>query len=181
MAKSLGEVLNIAPGTLIKGLKVTSCGKVVFCINGWEFEQRRLVKSIITPNDRERFCYTYYKNSKVNECISNKSIHITNRTNISYNTLRSNGESFFKDVQTWFARGLIDNGECLGMSLGENFIAIQPAHYDMYRSDFYELYVFHKILNEGSIKWIVLQAKQVSKQLILCHNPGLMDIILEML
>lgn len=181
MVVSLKEVLELKPGTLIRGLKINFSGSMNFSLDGWHFDQRKLVKSLLSYSDRDRFCYTYYKNSKVQEHINNNSIHINDGTNLTFGVFRANGEAFFKDMQTWFIQDIIDDGECLGMSLGENFIALQPSHHDMYRADYYQVYVFHKVLHGQAIKWIALHSKQVSKQLILCNNPSLMDIVLELI
>lgn len=181
MVTSLREVLELKPGTLIQGLKIDFSGSVNFSVNGWQFDQRKLVKGLISFFDRDRFCYTYYKNSKVQEHINNNSIHINDGTNLTFGVFRANGEAFLKDMQAWFIQDIIDDGECLGMSLGENFIALQPSHHDTYRPDYYQIYVFHKVLHGLTIKWIALHSKQVSKQLILSNNPSLMDITLELL
>lgn len=177
---SLREVLNLKPGTLIRGLKITMTGTVEFSVDGWEFDQRRLVKEILAPVDRTIFSYTYYKGSKIQEYVNNNAVHINDGSNFKYGTFRKNGEIFFKDVKPWFDQENINDGDCLGMSLGENFIALQPSHHDMYRPDYFEMFVFHKILHGDGIKWIALQSKRVSKQLILCNNPSLLDVMLEL-
>lgn len=180
MAKSLREVLNIPPGTLIKGFKITKTGQVVFSVEGWQFEQRRLVKTLLSPVDRDSFIYTLYQNLRIEQHLSNKQVIIDSDEARNFGVFTRNGRSLDR-FDLYSDSKVINTGECVGMSLGENILAVRPSRQmGPYRPDFFDLFVFHKVLNEGMIKWITLQAKQVSKQLIVCNNPSLMDTVLEM-
>lgn len=179
MAQSLGEVLDIPPGTLIKGFRVKHSGQVVFSIDGWVFEQRRLVKTLLSPVDRDSFCYTMYQNVRIQEHLLNEEVIIHSDDAKGFSILKKNGRTLDR-YDLYSNTKIIHSGDCIGMSLGENILAVRPfQQMSPYRPDFFNLYVLHKILHDGLIKWLVLQAKQVSKQLIVCDNPKLMDIVLE--
>jgi len=177
----LKEVLEIKPGTLIKGLKISLAGTVHFSTEGWMMAQRRLVRNFLTCTDRNNFSYTFYKNIKVQEHINNKVITINNDENFSYATLKKNGRAVVTDMLIHFSQENIVNGECIGMSLGENFIALQPSNYGMYRPDYYYVYILHKILHAQEIKWVILQSKQIRKSVMINNTQDILDFQTELM
>lgn len=170
IAMKLREILDIQPGTLIKGLHIGLSGSVRLSIDGWKFDQKRLVRGLWSSVNRDSFTFEYYKDSRVSKLVENKRLFLHGPNDMNLATFQRNGKSFYGDISTWTKREQIESGECLGMSLGENFIAVKPSHVDIYRPDYYEVYLFHKVLHAGTIKWIVLQSKTISKKLIV-PNP----------
>lgn len=182
MTIPLASILNLKAGTLIKGLKVNLTGSVSFSTEGWLFEQRKLVRTVWSSIDRNKFSFTYYKGRKVQEHIENSRITPLSGERVDFTSLKKNGRYFLKDLQSSFAQEIIDEGECVGMSMGENFMAVQPSHYDVYRADYFEVYLFHKILHENDFKWVALHSKRVNKQLLLLENKlKSLDIKLELI
>lgn len=181
IAMKLREILDIQPGTLIKGLHVSLSGSIRLSLDGWEFDQRKLVRGLWSSWDREQFTFQYYNDVRVGSLIDSKLLLLHSNSNMSLKTFQQNGKAFYKDINKWTKQERIDSGDCLGMSLGENFIAVKPSHADIYRPDYYEVYLFHKVLHNGTIKWIVLQSRTISKTLIV-PNPktALSDIIMEL-
>lgn len=183
MTIALADVLDLKAGTLIKGLKVNQTGAVSFSLNGWFFEQRKLIRTVWSSIDRNQFSFTYYKGNKVEEHVKNSKIKLLNpEEGVDFASIKRNGRYFLRDLQSSFTQEVIDEGECVGMSMGKNFMAVQPSHYDVYRADYFEVYLFHKILHENENKWVAMHSKRVNKQLLLWGNKlKLLDIDLELI
>lgn len=178
----LRSILDIDPGTLIKGLYVAYSCSVHFNLEGWDLTQRKYIKGLWSAVDREQFVFGYYSDSRVSELLTRQKLVLYQSSNMNFKTFKQNGEAYYKDIKRWTKQEQIGIGDCLGMSLGENFIAIQPSHADLYRPDFYEVYLFHKVLHNNTIKWIILHSKTISKKKIIL-NPQvlLLDINMELL
>lgn len=178
----LREILEIKPGTLIKGLHVGHSGSVALSLDNWIFEQKKFVKSIWSNDQKSIFNFCYYNNLRIETLLKENKITKCAIDNINYPTLRKNGESYYSDIKFWVQQEEIESEEVLGMSLGENVLAIQPHAADLYRPDFFEIFLFHKILHGDKIKWVVLQSgKVVSKNLIMKKTEFLLlDIFMEL-
>ena len=177
----LRKILDIQAGTLIKGLYVCRSGSIRLSLDGWKYDQRKFIRGLWTSCDREQFTFQYYKDSRVSTLFDERKLILHSPENMSLLTFQKNGEAFYLDINKWTKWEQIESGHCLGMSLGENFIAVKPSHADIYRPDFYEVYLFHKVIHGGTVKWIMLQSKTISKNLIV-PNPktALADIIMEL-
>lgn len=181
----LREILELKAGTLIKGLSVSPEGKIGLQVNGWKIEKESINekrKSYVKALDADCYELTSYKDKRVKDLVKSGKIHIYNSDQVMYSALKHNGESYYKDIRHHFEKEELEIGECIGMSLGKNFIAIQPFEADVYRPDFYEIYVFHNILRGEKSQWIVLQSKTQYKRLLMI-NPDqvLLDIDMELL
>lgn len=178
----LKDLLEIKPGTLVKGLTISISGTASLSLEGWNIEaQKKSIKdsSLHVPTD---YTFTYYKDERVAELIKKGKIHIFQPGNTKWSVLRCNGETYYKDIKYFFEKEALQTGECVGMSLGKSFIAIQPSHVDMYRPDFYEIYAFHNILQGEKSKWIVLQSKtQYKGLLVIDPDQVLLDIHMDLL
>lgn len=179
----LKEILDLKAGTLIKGLAVTSYGKQRLCVDGWQVSgSLKNNKSDESALPRGQYVFTYYKDKRVTELIKKKRIQVYKPGPVKYSVLKHNGESYYKDIKYYFEQEVINEGDCLGMSLGRSFIAIQPTHVDVYRPDFYEIYVFHNILCGEKSRWIVLQSMtQYKGLLVIDPDQVLLDIHMDLL
>jgi hypothetical protein len=174
----LREILELKPGTLIKGLFVDVSGAIRFNLNGWDVRHRKIIDSVHNVG----FPFVYYDDERVSNLIKKGKIEVYKPGKVEYSVLRKNGQCYYKDIKHWFRKEETSEGECLGMSLGKSFIAIQPTQADMYRPDFYEIYVFHKMLHGEKTKWIVLQSKtQYKGLLIIDPDQVLLDIHMNLL
>lgn len=177
----LGKILDIQPGTLIKGLHVNLSGSIRLSLDGWIFDQRKLVRGLWSSCDREQFTFQFYNDCRVGDLLEDQQIILHKVDNMSLGIFQQNGKAFYQDINKWTKQVRIESGECLGMSLGENFIAVKPSHADIYRPDYYEVYLFHKVLHDGTVKWIVLQSRTISKNLIVLNpKTALPEIIMEL-
>ena len=183
MVIKLREILEIKPGTLIKGLHIGISGSVSLSLEGWDFEQKTLVKTVWSLTDREIFRFCYYNNTRLETLLTDSKIIKYQIDNINYFTLRKNGEAYYKDIKGWIEQEDIKINDCIGLSLGENILAIQPHSADIYRPDFFEIFLFHKILHGDKIKWIVIQSKKVvSKNTLMSKAEFLLfDIPMELI
>jgi len=178
----LGDILDIPAGTLIKGLHVSYSGSIRFSLHGWNIEQRRYIKGLWTSVDREVFTFEYYPDARVADLFAEKTLYVYKPGNMTFETFRRNGEAYYKDINHWVKQEQFVVGDCIGMSLGESFVAIQPTNAEMYRPDYYEIYLFHKILHNDTIKWIILRSNALNKKRVIL-NPQvlLLDIDMELL
>lgn len=177
----LREILEIQPGTLIKGLHVGFSGSIRLSLDGWTFEQRKYVRGLWTTTDRELFTFAYHRDSRVAALIETEKLLVHDSENMRFSTFRQNGQTYYADIVQWTEQERIETGDCVGMSLGENFIAVKPSHAEIYRPNYYEVYLFHKVLHNGTIKWLALQSRTVSKNLVLSNPKSmLLDIIMEL-
>lgn len=178
----LKDLLEIKPGTLIKGLIVDVSGVNSLKLEGWEIKAPKNPIKASKASDATSHTFTYYKDERVSELIKKGRIHIFQPGNTKWSILRYNGETYYKDIKLFFEKEVLQPGECVGMSLGKSFIAIQPSHVDMYRPDFYEIYAFHNILQGEKSKWIVLQSKtQYKGLLVIDPDQVLLDIHMDLL
>lgn len=178
----LKDLLEIKPGTLIKGLSVNVSGANSLCLEGWQYSSSKNPIKDSSPVDPVNYTFTYYKDERVSQLIKKGRIQMFQPGATKWSVLRCNGETYYKDIKYFFEKETLQPGECVGMSLGKSFIAIQPFHVDMYRPNFYEIYAFHNILQGEKSKWIVLQSKTQHKGLLVIDpDQVLLDINMDLL
>lgn len=179
----LKEILELKAGTLIKGLAIASNGKQRLCIDGWQVSgTAKNDKSDVSALSKRRYVFTYYKDKRVTELIKKKRIQIYEPGPIKFLTLRHNGESHYRDIKYHFEQVTINEGDCLGMSLGRSFITTQPTYVDIYRPDFHKIYVFHNILCGEKSRWVVLQSMIRYKGLLVIDpDQILLNIYMDLL
>jgi len=178
----LREILEIKPGTLIKGLHVGPSGSVSFSLEHWILDKKKLVKNHLFDKEKSVYNFSYYNNARIENLLKDSKIVKCEIDNVDYPTLRKNGACYYSDIKFWVRQEDIAVNDVVGLSLGENVLAIQPQTADLYRPDYFEIFLFHKILDGDKIKWIVLQSgKVVSKNLIMKKTEFLLlDIFMEL-
>jgi len=177
--KTIRQLIKTPAGVLFKGLYISYAGNVFLSTKEWTFEQRKYVKGLWSTVERETFSFEYVKNIRMTNLLESENFSLFTGKEINLPMFRRNGTFIFKEVNTWIKKETVHSGDCLGMSLGENIIAIRPFSLAAYRPDFYEIYLFHKVLHGRAIKWIMLRSNSIGKNLVI-HNPNDLFLDVEM-
>jgi len=177
--KTIRQLIKIPAGVLFRGLYITYAGNVFLSTRKWTFEQKKYVKGLWSTVERETFSFEYVKNIRISSLLKTGNISAYTGEGVSLPTFRRNGTFLFKEIITWTKKEVVCNGDCLGMSLGESIVAVRPFNLGTYRPDFYEVYLFHKVLYGDAIKWIILQSNSIRKNLVI-HNPNDLFLDVEM-
>ena len=192
---TLKEMLNIQAGTLIMGLSIDYSGSVRFCLNGWDVNQRHHIKGLWSSSwatyDSKVYTFSYYEDARVSEMLTKKKLVLHGTSEPTFRKLQKNGRTYREDVSQWIKKVDLTVKECVGMSLGESFLTAQPTHTGnfvtviphagIYRPDFYEVLLFHKILHGNSIKWIMLRSRAINKKNLVSNAQALLlDIVVEL-
>lgn len=162
--ESLNNIINhIQPGDLIKGLHISSNGRSYLNKDRW------IIDTPQDPIDQKRrnaffeatnncIPFAVYSDDSIKDLIYANRIQMYNKQNLKLHILERNGLEFYQQFLCKFDKKFIEINKVVGLSLGENFLALEPFMGDMYRDDFYCLYLFHKILDKDRICWIILQS-----------------------
>ena len=165
----LADILGIQAGTLIKGLFVDCDGTAQMHLEGWNIVKQNSATAFRACVDRNFITLEYCCANQVSEMVGKQKLFLYEPGNATPWVLRQNGKVHYLAIECWTRRVQLAVGDCVGMSLGESFLAIQPSHTEVYHSDFYQIYMFHKILHDDTIKWIAMQSKPIIRGMFVRH------------
>jgi hypothetical protein len=167
----LGDILALQPGELIKGAHVKDVtisadptwGQVpTFFLNkdGWIINNVKAEKISSKPDDTVRIMpLTFVQDRDITD-LGNRVSKITPDSQLQaelHQKVFSKNSKYLKTLMDkpcdFYA---ISQGEIVGMSLGETVLMFVPQMDGGYRSDFYDICCWHRILHKNKVIWLLM-------------------------